>query len=105
MKFQRSIPYFNALLKATKLKRMNILQSFPSFVIDDMLEVLLNIVLGKVNVTRGKRTILSKHQKPLLDIVNTKNKKLMRKIIYKQSGGFLGSLIPIVLSTLSGLIN
>lgn len=104
MKLERSIPYFNALIKASKPKRMSILQSFPSFVIDDMLEVLLNIVLGKVDIATRKKNILKKHQKPLIDLVNTKNKKLMRKVIYKQSGGFLGALIPIILSTLGGII-
>ena len=104
MKLERSVPYFNALLKANESKRIVILQSFPSFVIDDLLEVLYNVVLGKVDVSRGKHKVLKKHQKPLLDLVNNKNKKVMRKIIYKQKGGFLGAILPIVLSTLGGLL-
>lgn len=105
MKYNRSIPYFNALLKAVQSKRVNILQSFPSFVIDDLLEVLHNVIFGKVNLSSGKQKALKKHQKPLLDIVNTKNKRLMRKIIYKQNGGFIGTILPIVLSAISGLIS
>ena len=54
MKYDRSIPYFNAILKAVQNKRMSILQSFPSFVIDDLLEVLYNVVLGKVDISTGK---------------------------------------------------
>lgn len=104
MKSKRSIPYFKALLKAKQSKRMNILQSFPSFVIDDLLEVLYNVVLGRVNLSAPKRKMLKRHQKPLLDLVNTKNKKLMRKIIYTQSGGFIGAILPIVLSALGGFI-
>ena len=103
-KSKRSIPYFKALLKSKQTKRMNILQSFPSFVIDDLLEVLYNVVLGRVNLSAPKRKMLKRHQKPLLDLVNTKNKKLMRKIIYTQSGGFIGAILPIVLSALGGFI-
>jgi hypothetical protein len=99
LSYKRSIPYFNALLKAGIMKRMNILQSFPSFVVDDMIEILYNVVLGKVNI--GKRlNKIQKLKKPLLDIVHTKGKKGKRSVIYKQSGGFLGALIPIILSVL-----
>jgi hypothetical protein len=97
--YKRSIPYFNALLKAGIMKRMNILQSFPSFVVDDMIEILYNVVLGKVDI--GRRAVkIQKLKKPLLDIVHTKGKKGKRSVIYKQSGGFLGALIPIILSVL-----
>ena len=104
MKYDRSIPYFNAILKAAQNKRISILQSFPTFVIDDLLEVLYNVVLGKVNISNGKRKILKKHKRPLLDLVNSKNKKLMRKVMHKQNGGFIGAVLPIVLSALTSLI-
>lgn len=104
MKFNRSIPYFNAVLKADVSKRITILQAFPTFVIDDLLEILLNIVRGTMKVTNSKFKVLKRHKKPLIDLVNSKNKKLMRKVIYKQRGGFIGALIPIALSALTGLI-
>jgi hypothetical protein len=97
--YKRSIPYFNILMKSGTMKRMNILQSFPSFVVDDMIEILYNVVLGKVNIGR-KVSKLQNLKKPLLDIVHTNGKKGKRNIIYKQSGGFLGALIPIILSVL-----
>ena len=103
MKIERSIPYFNALLKAPVAKRLTILQSFPAHVVDDLIEVLYNVVLGKVDIgTKSKN--LKRHRKALLDLVNTKNKRFRRAIIYKQKGGFLGALIPIVLSTVAGII-
>lgn len=104
MKYDRSIPYFNAILKAVQNKRMSILQSFPSFVIDDLLEVLYNVVLGKVDISTGKRKVLKKHKRKLLDLVNSKNKRLMRKVMHKQNGGFIGAVLPIVLSALTSLI-
>ena len=103
MKIERSIPYFNALLKAPVAKRLTILSSFPSHVVDDLIEVLYNVVLGRVDVGSKAKNI-KKYRKALLDIVNTKNKKFRRAVIYKQKGGFLGALIPIVLSTVAGLI-
>jgi hypothetical protein len=103
MKIQRSIPYFNALLKAPTGKRMTILQSFPSHVVDDLIEVLYNVVLGRVDVGTRSRN-LKKHRRALLDLVNTKGKRFKRGVIFKQRGGFLGALIPIVLSTVAGII-
>lgn len=103
MKMNRSLPYFNALVKAPSSKRMTILQSFPSFVIDDLLEVIVNIVRGNVNITKAKKLVLQKHKRSLLSLVNSKNRRLMRKIMYKQHGGFLGALIPIVLSAISAI--
>jgi hypothetical protein len=98
MKLERSLPYFNALLKATSNKRISILQSFPQFVIDDLLEVLLNVVMGRVDVKKGKN-ILQKHKKVLLDIANTNSRPRMRNIIFHQKGkGFLAALLPIVMS-------
>jgi hypothetical protein len=103
MKVERSIPYFNALLKAPVVKRIQILQSFPAHVVDDLIEILYNVVLGRVDI--GSRTKnLKRHRKALLDIVNTKGKRFRRNIIYRQKGGFLGALIPIVLSTVAGII-
>jgi hypothetical protein len=97
--YKRSLPFFNALLKASTMKRMNILHSSPSYVVDDLIEILYNVVLGKVDI--GRRAVnLKKHKKALLDIVNTPSKKGKRRVIYKQKGGFLGALIPIILSTL-----
>jgi hypothetical protein len=81
------------------MKRMNILHSFPSFVVDDIIEILYNVVLGKVDIGRRK-VKLHKHKKALLELVNIKSKNGRRKVIYKQTGGFLGALIPIVLSVL-----
>jgi hypothetical protein len=102
MKLERSIPYFKALLKASNASRQGILHAFPTFVMDDLVEVLYNVVLGNVNIGKRKQN-LKKYQNTLLDIANTKGKKKLRSIIYNQKGGFLGAILPIALSTLSGL--
>ena len=103
MKLDRSLPYFNTLLKAPNAKRMSILTAFPSFVVDDLVEVLYNIALGHVHIRIRKRN-LKRYRKALLDIVNTKSKIQRRGIIYKQRGGFFGALIPIALPVIDSLI-
>ena len=102
--FDRSLPYFNVLLKSSNNKRMSILRTFPSYVIDDLVEILYNIVLGKVDIGSKKRN-LQKHKNALVKIANANTKTQKRKLIYKQTGGFLGALIPIIASVAGSLIN
>ena len=97
MKFHQSLPYFNALLKAPNVRRMEILQSFPKFVVNDLIEVIYNVVLGNVDIGKRK-TKLKKHRKVLLELVSVKGKKNRRNLVFSQKGGFLGALIPIALS-------
>ena len=78
---------------------MLILQAFPSFVVDDLVEILFNIVLGNVNIGTRKEN-LKKHKKALLEIVHTKSKKGRRQIIFNQKGGFIAALLPLVLGLL-----
>ena len=91
------MPYFTALVKTLKDKRMNVLQSFPKFVVDDLIEIIYNVVLGNVDIGPSK-TKLKRHQKALIDLVNVKGKKNRRKLIFNQKGGFLGALLPLLLS-------
>lgn len=102
MKFKRSLPFFEVLLKASPKNRITVLKSFPNYVVDDLVEILYNIVLGKVSAPIKK---IIKYKKPLLDLKNSKSKTVRRKILYKQNGGFLGALIPIVASIAGGLIS
>lgn len=103
-KFNRSLPYFKALTLADKSRKIAILQAFPQFVVDDLMEIILNVVRGTTKLPGGKLNILRKHKKSLLDLVNTKNKRLMRRVMYKQNGKFLGAIVPIILSTLGSII-
>lgn len=103
MKFDRSIPFFETLLKSPIGSRQGILNAFPQFVIDDLTEILYNIVLGNVDIGTRKQN-LKKHKKSLLDLLNTKSKLGRRRIIYRQKGGFIGAIIPIVLGALAKMI-
>lgn len=97
---KRSLPFFNALLKAPSKNRVGILKSFPQFVVDDLVEILYNIITGVVKVRKDK---LNKHKKALLDLKNAKSKIGRRRIIYNQKGGFLGALIPVITSIAGGI--
>lgn len=101
--YSRSLPFFNVLLKAQPSKRMSILQQLPSHVVDDLIEILYNVVLGKVDIG-GKISNIKRHKNALLNIVHAQGKKGKRQVFYKQSGGFLGALIPLIVSTISRLI-
>ena len=100
MKFKQSLPYFNALLKAPSARQMEILQSFPTFVVNDLIEVIYNVVMGNVDIGKRK-TKLKKHQKVLLELVSIKGKKNRRNLVFNQRGGFLGALIPLALSVIA----
>ena len=108
MKFERSVPYFKVLLRLNPNTRLNFITSCPEFVANDLMEILYNVVFGRIPVNGKRLKSLKKYQKPILDVVYTKNKKLMNKIMSKwkdkQSGGFLGALIPIALSAIDGIL-
>ena len=86
MSYKNSLPFFNALLKTPKGSRVRLLQSFPKFVIDDLNEIIMNVVRGNVDLNKAKKQTLQRHKKSLLSLVNTKNKRLMRHVIYKTEG-------------------
>jgi len=103
-KFVRSIPYFKALVKAPSNTRMRLLKSFPTYVCDDMIEVLYNLVMGTVKANQRQLAKLKKHKNRLRAITIARSKNGKRKVLYKQNGGFLGILLPIVSSIVGGII-
>ena len=100
MKLQRSIPFFTALIKSSKSNRMSILKNFPSFVIDDLLEIIINVVRGNVDISTSRKKALHHHKRTLLTLVNSRNKKFQRQVMHKQHGGFIAALLPIALAAL-----
>ena len=100
MKLERSIPFLMSLIKSQKSSRMNILKSFPTFVIDDLLEIIINIVKGNVDVSEARKKVLRNHKRTLLQMVNARNIKFQRQAMYKQGGGFIAALLPIALAAL-----
>ena len=78
----------------------------PSFVFDDIVEILYNILNQNVEVKKSRdRKTLYYYRNVLTDISNNARKpKTRQAIIKRQSGGFIGAVLPIVLGTLTSLL-
>jgi len=103
-RLKRSVPFFKVLLRSKKQHRFQILKNFPPFVINDIIEILINIVRGNVKLPARYIKIFRRQRKPLLDITHSNNKRKQRQIIYKQKGGFISSLLPIITTVIGGLL-
>jgi hypothetical protein len=84
-----------------------LLRTFPTHVADDIVEILYNLVYQNVDMPQVKRKRLNRREKGIIsNIVNrAKNKSARRQLIYKQTGGFLGAILPIVASVVGGLLS
>ncbi len=102
---RRSIPFFKVLI-ATRRNRNRVLEAFPQFVFKDLLEILFNVVHGNVKLTKNYKRILAKQRRPQLHLINKfpKSNKSRRHFVYKQKGGFLSALLPIVASIIGGIV-
>jgi hypothetical protein len=103
MKIERSLPYFNAIIKSPNSNRMQILKAFPSFVVDDLVNIIFDIVSGRLDIGSRKEN-LKKHRNVLMAIANTKSMRDRRRVLKSQTGGFIAAILPIVLGAL-GLAN
>ena len=79
------------------------LQSFPKYVLDDIIEILYNIVNGNVKISKKSHDILRRRKGILLSITGAKSPKARRDLVYKQNGGFLGMVLPIITGLLASL--
>ena len=103
----RSYPYLQLLMHNPPHKsKKRLIQTFPNFVIDDIVEILYNLLFGNVPLRSGRqKAVLSRYRKPLITLFNRyKNKRIRRNIVREQSGGFIGSVIPIVASILASTL-
>ena len=94
----RSIPFLLVLQQTPSGNRRRMLRAFPNFVIDDLVEVLYNMVIGKVKINKNRMNKLRKFRTSLLKMVHTKSQKGKRNVILEQKGGFINALIPVVAS-------
>ena len=100
MNFERSIPFFTVLIKSPNVLRMKILQAFPTYVVDDLVDIVRKLVSGDISITRIQKDALNRYKRPILSFVNTKSRRLTRKIMHEQEGGFISIFLPIVLESL-----
>lgn len=103
-KFKRALPFVKILHKSRPaVNKTEILQKFPGFVTNDIIEILHNILIGKLNVKAAQKKLLAKHKKKMYEFSNLPTLKSRRSFIYKQRGGFLGAILPIIASVLGNL--
>jgi ribosomal protein S18 len=103
---RRSLPFIQALVKIRYNKdRLAVLKKFPSFVIKDIIEILYNVISKNCKISPRHVNLLRKHQKSVTQLIdNAKRRKLNNNmVLYKQKGGFLGAILPILASVLGTL--
>ena len=83
----RSIPYFKIILKSPPKNRLAVMKSFPSFVMDDFIDILESIVYSRM--VKDK-----KRKNTLVHIVSGRNKAQRRKRLIQKGNGIYEWLLP-----------
>ena len=96
-------PYFK-ILSESKNKRKT-LDSFPSHVINAIIEIIVNGARGNLKISSKHLGVLKKQKTTILRLLsNINRKRFRRKILSSQRGGFISAVAPILASVLSGLL-
>jgi len=103
-KYTRAWPFVRVLDKSKScVNKCDILKKFPKFVTDDIIELLQNILIGKLPIKSSQKKALAKHRNKMHEFATLPSLKMRRKFIYQQKGGFLGTILPIIVSALGSL--
>ena len=103
-KYTRALPFVRVLDKSNScVNKCDILKKFPKFVTDDIIELLQNILIGKLPIKSSQKKALAKHRNKMHEFATLPSLKMRRKFIYQQKGGFLGTILPIIVSALGSL--
>lgn len=101
-KYTRTLPFVRVLDNSKPcVNKRDILKRFPKFVTDDIVELLYNILIGKVHIKSSQKKALAKHRNKMHEFANLPSLKMRRKFVHKQKGGFLGAILPIIASALT----
>ena len=102
---KRTLPYLNLLKTVDEKAKKKMLKSFPTFVIDDMVEILYNILSKNVTLRNPKfKKVIDDRKRILRSFYGMARQRTKRKkVLLQQKGGFLGAMIPIIASVLGGL--
>lgn len=106
--FKRTLPYVYALNRIPSHRhRQSMFSHLPGFVADDIAEILYNIVMGNVHISKNYKNQLSKIRHELYKVIRAKSKKTRQNELYKQSGkGFIFPiLLPAIASVIGSLIS
>ena len=102
---KRTLPYLRLLMVAPPKNRCKMLKSYPTFVLDDMVEILYNILTNNIPVRNPKyKSLLLSKQGLMTRFYKAARKPGLRKrLLLRQKGGFLGAMVPVIASVLGGL--
>ena len=95
MSFMRLLNFIHPTGK-TKI----ILKLFPSFVVNDMVEILFNIIYKNVRIDHSHVMKLKTYKKPLLKLLSMGKGKPRTHFLHNQSSGFFNVVLQSIVSTL-----
>ena len=101
---RRAVPYFDLLIKTHHTKRNKLLRLLPDHVTLTIIELMHNIVNERLPVKTGHIKTLKQHKSRVLQIVEPKSMRVQKHALYKQDGGFLGAILPVLVSALGSLL-
>jgi hypothetical protein len=101
---RRNAPLLKAIAKATPAVRKRIVSTHcnPSF-IECICQCARNVIKGNIPLTPAQLNALRRKKKALKQLV-LKKTSLAKKRKLIQSGGFLGALLPPIISVLGSLL-
>ena len=102
--FRRTLPFLKILAKSKpRVNKIELLRRFPDYVTNDIIEMLYNILVGNVRISSKQKSMLSKHRKAMHNFANLNSLSGRRQFIYKQKGGFITTILPMIISALGSL--
>ena len=103
-KYSRAIPFVRVLDKSNaRVNKCDVLKKFPTYVTNDIIEILHNVLVGILPIKAKQKMALAKHKNQMHEFAKLPSLKMRRKFLYKQKGGFLGTILPIIASVLGNL--
>ena len=100
VRVKRNFPLMKWLFTAKPKSMKAILRHVDRDVLDSICEVCLNVLKGNVPLTPQQKRRLSKHKRTLRSLGTAPRLSDRSKRVLVQRGGFLGALIPTLISGL-----
>jgi hypothetical protein len=89
-------------VKKCKAKRNSIIEEGGPDLVHCICDCVYNVLNGNIPISEQDKKRLSRHKDTLRELVKKKTSNKERKRLV-QSGGFLGALIPTIVSLIGGL--
>lgn len=97
--------FLNLLAKSKTKKRRNALVDLgDSSEIKAVAEIIANVLEGNVALDENQLRKLRRHKKKLRLIAQKRHSVKRKKALIKQTGGIIGALIPLAISTVASLV-